>query len=115
MMLCTPKDVELRVSGVQRGIVRRRRQRFVEDAHGFLGLLHLHQELRLRDEHVGCEPRVRGAEIAQVPDGAFAVVLLAVHDARRAQLRFDGVRAFGDARIRARGLQEIALRFGEAA
>ncbi len=102
------------MSGLQRGIVRRRRQRFVEDAHGFLGLLHLHQQLSLCDEHVGREPRVRLAEIAQVPDRAFAVVLLAEHDARRAQLRFDGVRAFGDARVRARGLQEIALGLGEA-
>ena len=82
---------------------------------GFVGLLHLEQQLRLRDEHVGREARVRLAEVAQVAHGAFAVVLLAVHDARGAQLRLDGVRALGHARIRARGLKEIALRFGDAA
>ena len=46
---------------------------------------------------------------------AFAVVLLRVEDAGRAQLRLDGVRAFRDARVRARRLQEIALRLGEPA
>ena len=49
------------------------------------------------------------AEVAQMPHRAVAIVLLAVQDARRAQLRLDGVRAVGHARVRARRLQEVAL------
>ena len=100
---------------MQCGIVGRRNESLVEDAHRFLGLLHLQQQLSLCHEHVGGEPRVRGAEVAQMLHGAVAIVLLAVQDACRAQLRLDGVRAFGHARVRARRLQEVALRFGETA
>ncbi len=49
----------------------------------------------------------------QMAHRALAVVLLGIQNASRAQLRLDGVRAFRDARIRARRLQEIALRLGE--
>ena len=47
------QDVELDVCRAQGRVVGRSGERFVEELHGLLRLLHLQQQLRLRHEHAG--------------------------------------------------------------
>src|SRR5690606_41655361 len=49
--------------------------------------VHLHEELRAGDEHVGAEARIRFAELLEVTQRAFRIVHAAHQDARGPELR----------------------------